>query len=370
MDNNSQAFFALLKAGLWEQSVCLIPYTPLDFDALYKLADDQSVVGIIAAGLEHVEDRKVLKQEALPFLKKVFSLESRNAEMNAFINKTLEKMRDWGIHPLLVKGQGVAQCYERPLWRASGDIDYFFDSENYEKAKSFFSEEANSLETEGKHNKHKGMTIGPWTIELHGTLRTGLSSRVDRVIDTVQNDTFYNEEVRTWRNGDVDVFLPSPSNDAIFIFTHFLMHFYKGGIGLRQICDWCRLLWTYRETIDKSLLEKRLKAMRLVSELKAFASFSVDSLGMPVDAMPLYDPSPKWKRKASRIQDFILKVGNFGKKRDLSYYKKYPYLIRKCISLGMRIGDLCRHSVIFPLDSFRFFPIIVFNGLRSAARGE
>ena len=367
---NVDVFFALLRAGLWEQSVRLLPFEPIDFEALYQMADDQSVVGLVAAGLEHVEDRKVTKPEAVSFLKKVFSLESRNASMNAFIEKKVLVMRQHGIYALLVKGQGIAQCYERPQWRSSGDIDFFFDEENYAKAKSFYSQEVKVTEPEGVNNKHLGMTIDSWTVELHGTLRSGLSARVDRGIDLIQADTFMNGHVRTWRNGDTDVFIPSPDNDVVFIFTHFLKHFYKGGIGLRQVCDWCRLLWTYRDTIDSTLLEDRLKQMRLMSEWKAFAAFAVDSLGMPVDAMPLYNPNHPWSRKASRIQSFILKVGNFGFNRDMSYFQKYPYLIRKMISFVRRCGDLFRHMRIFPLDSMRFFTSIVFQGVKSAARGE
>ena len=110
--------------------------------------------------------------------------------------------------------------------------------------------------------------------------------------------------------------------------------------------------------------------MGLVSEWHAFAAFAVDSLGMPAEAMPLYDASDRWSRKARRIRAFILKVGNFGHNRDQSYYSRYPFLVRKAISMGRRCGDLVRHTLIFPLDSLRFFPSIVFNGLRNAARGE
>ena len=39
-------------------------------------------------------------------------------------------------------------------------------------------------------------------------------------------------------------------------------------------------------------------------------------------------------------------------------------------SMFRRIGDLINHARIFPLDSLRFFPNIMFNGLRSAMRGE
>lgn len=363
-------FFALLRAGLWEQSVRLLPFEPIDFDAVYQLADDQSVVGLIAAGLEHVVDRKVTKPEAVSFLKKVFTIESRNASMNAFIEEKVLEMRRHGIYALLVKGQGIAQCYVRPQWRSSGDIDFFFDGENYAKAKSFYSKKVEFSEPEGAYSKHLGMTIDSWTFELHGTLRGGLSTRVDKVIDNIQADTFMNGHVRTWHNGDTDVFIPSPDNDIIFIFTHFLKHFYKGGIGLRQICDWCRLLWTYRDSIDRPLLENRLKQMRLMSEWRAFAAFAVDSLGMSAEAMPLHDPNLRWSRKASLIRFFILEVGNFGHNRDMSYYHKYPYLVRKTVSFGRRCGDLFRHMFIFPMDSLRFFPSIVFRGISSAARGE
>ena len=244
------------------------------------------------------------------------------------------------------------------------------DAESYEKGKSFFQEEYGVSIKEELFTKHIGMTIDSWTVELHGTLRCGLSSRIDRIIDNIQAETFEKGNARTWRDGDTDIFLPGPDNDIIFVFTHFLKHFYKGGIGLRQICDWCRLLWTYRESIDKKRLEHRLKAMGLMSEWRAFAAFAVDSLGMPKEAMPLYDSSAQWARKACRIQSFILEVGNFGHNRDMSYYQKYPYVVRKAISFGQRCRDLVRHARIFPMDSLRFFPGIVWNGVRSVARGE
>ncbi len=156
----------------------------------------------------------------------------------------------------------------------------------------------------------------------------------------------------------------------LLFFTHFLKHFYKGGLGLRQICDWCRLLWTFREEIDEGLLEARLQSMGLVSEWKAFGAFAVEYLGMPIDAMPLYDGGAKWKSKASRIRSFIMEVGNMGHNRDWSYMRRYPYLVRKFVSFWRRSVDSLHHALIFPLDSLRFFPRIVLYGVRSVARGE
>lgn len=337
---------------------------------MMKLAEEQSVVGLVAAGIEHVTDVKLQKREVLPFIQRAVALETKNQAMNQFIGSTVENMREFGIHTMLLKGQGVAQCYERPLWRACGDVDFFLSDEDYEKAKAFLTPLATAVETEYKSSKHLGMTIAPWTVELHGSLRMGLTRRINSVLDDIKRDTFSGGKVRLWDNDGTQVSLLSPENDVVYVFVHLFNHFYKGGLGLRQICDWCRLLWTFRETLDVNMVGSLIEQMGLVSEWKAFGALAVDYLGMPVEAMLVYDNASKWKRKAERIKSFVMTVGNMGHNRDMSYYSRYPYLIRKIISFSQRVGDLIRHSRIFPLDSLTFFPGILLNGLRSTARGE
>jgi len=368
MNKNEQAFFALVRAGLWEEDVQLLPYGDVDWDEVYRLAQEQSVLGLVAAGLEHVTDVKAPKMVSLQFVGDALVLEEHNKAMNDFIASLVDKMRAAGIYTLLVKGQGVAQCYERPLWRSCGDVDYLLDAENYEKAKEFMTPLASSLDPE--RGKHLGMTIDSWVVELHGYLFSWLSTRVDNVIQDVQDNTFLRDGVRVWNNNGVDVYLPNPDNDVIFIFTHFMKHFYKGGLGLRQICDWCRLLWTYRASLDLRVLESRIKQMRLMTEWKAFAAFAVDYLGMPIEAMPLYSEEGCWKRKAKRICSFVMAVGNMGHNRDMSYYSSKPYIVRKIISMNQRVSDIISHAFIFPLDSIKSIPKMLFEGVKSAARGE
>ena len=352
--NTINAFFALLGAGLWERSVRLLPFEPIDFSAVYDLAEEQSVEGLIAAGLEHVEDRKVVKQEALPFMKKVFSLENRNKAMNLFIGGLVEKMRKAGIYALLIKGQGVAQCYSRPQWRSVGDVDFFLDKDNYYKAKAFLIPLADSVEKEDTPRLHLGMKIDPWLVELHGTMHTKISRRIDIVIDKVQNDVFEGGNVRVWRNEDVDVFIPSPDNDLIIVFTHFLKHFYVGGIGLRQICDWCRLLWVFRDEIDRNLLAKRLSEMGLMKEWRTFAAFAVDYIGMPDFAMPFYSDSRSSHRKSAKLSTIILETGSFGHYKE-SYRSRYPRFIEYAITFWRRMGEFIRLSTIFPNNAPKFF---------------
>lgn len=350
---SQQAFLALLRAGLWEQGVRLSQLGNINYTTINKLAEEQSVKGLVAAGLEHVGDAKVPKEDALQFAGEVMQLEQRNTAMNKYIGVIVDKLRAADIYTLLVKGQGIAQCYERPLWRACGDIDLFLSEDNYKKAADLLIPIATSVDEEDDYNQHLSMTIAPWVVELHGTLRSRLWGRLDKALDDVQRAVFYDGKVRSWMNGHTQVYLPNADEDVVFVFSHILQHFYKEGIGLRQICDWCRLLWTFRDIIDRKLLEKRLWRMGVMTEWKSFAALAVDYLGMPVEAMPYYSDSRKWSRKARKIMSFIFETGNFGHNRDYSYYKKYPFIVFKAISFWRHIKDFGRYFVIFPLDAIK-----------------
>lgn len=368
-DNNQQAFFALVRAGLWEKDVQLLPYGDIDFNEIYRLAEEQSVIGLVAAGLEHVLDIKVPKGIKLQFVGDALVLEKRNKAMNDFIADIVNKMRAEGIHSLLVKGQGVAQCYERPLWRTCGDVDFFLSDENYEKAKEMLIPLASEIEKESKYSKHLGVTIDSWVVELHGSLRMGMPLKINRELDAIKWETFNEGYVSSWANGRTQITLLSHENDVVYVFTHFFNHFYKGGIGLRQICDWSRLVWVHRNNLDLKKIEKHIMAMGLMTEWKAFGAFAVLYLGVPKEVMPFINDNAN-KKKAERIKDFVIMSGNFGHNRDMSYMNKYPYLIRKIKSFGRRLGDLLNHASIFPLDTIKFAPGFLYHGLRSAVKGE
>ena len=360
LSDNQKAFLALVGAGLWEKEVRLLPYDEVDFEKVLQLAFDQSVVGLVTAGLKHVTDVVFPQEMMLQFIGHTIQLESHNNLMNQFIAVLANKMRQTGIYTILVKGQGVAQCYEHPLWRSCGDVDLFLNDANYIKAKEFLIPLATSVGKEGVREKHLGMTIDSWAVELHGRLYGGLSPRIEKELDDVYQDTFYRGNVRIWENGNVPVFLLSAENDAFYVFTHFLQHFFKGGVGLRQICDWCRLLWTFRDKLELQSLRLRIQRAGLMSEWKAFSAFAVEYLGMPIEAIPFYSAESRWKHKADKICSFILKVGNFGHNRDMSYYYCKPYIVRKAISFNRRCNDLFRHAQIFPLDSI-YLPFYIYK---------
>lgn len=226
LDNNQQAFFALVRAGLWETEVQLAPFEKIDYQEVYSLAEEQSVIGLVTTGIEHVKDVKIPQELVLQFIGISLQLEQQNKALNDFIVWLIETLRKKDVYTLLVKGQGIAQCYEKPLWRASGDVDLLLSEDNYQRAKKVLIPLADNVEQEYKTFKHIGMTMkGDFVVELHGTLHSRLSRRVDNVVDEAQKDVSSGGNVRSWNNNGTAFFLPSPDNDVIFIFTHILHHF-------------------------------------------------------------------------------------------------------------------------------------------------
>lgn len=365
MDNNILAFFELVRAGLWAKEARLSQFNNINYANILQLAEEQSVVGLVTAGLEHIDVRgqkedvrcRPSQDMMLQFVGETLQIEQQNKDMNAYLARLIERLRKEDVYAVLVKGQGTAQCYEKPLWRSSGDIDLLLSDTNYEKAKQTLMPLAVSVDKEYTSFKHLGMTMeGGFVVELHGTMHSRLSKRVDNVVDIAQRDIFFGGNVRSWQNGSTTVFLPAPNHDVIFVFTHILHHYYIEGIGLRQISDWCRLLYTYKESLNHGLLESRIKKAGLMSEWKAFAALAVNWLGMPAESMPLYSPEKKWSRKAERIVEFVLECGNFGHNRQAA--------AGKISSAWYKMQDFARHSCVFPRDSVKFFFHFLGDGIK------
>ena len=352
-DNNTRAFLALVKAGLWEKEIRLLPFGKIDLNEIYRISEEQSVVGVVAVGLEHVTDVKASQEVLMKFIGSTLRIEKWSRSMNEFIPTLFRLLKDKDVKALLVKGQGVAQCYDQPLRRSAGDIDLLLDAENYERAKELLFPQADDVESEDRFSKHQALKLHGFVVELHGRMPFALSRRVDKVIDEVLEDAVKKGGVDTWRSDGVDVLIPNPDNHLFLVFTHFLHHFFIEGVGLRQISDWCRMLWRYREDLDIKLLESRIRRAGLLTEWKAFAALAVDFLGMPIEAMPFYDE--RYSAKGHQILKRVISSGNMGHNRDMSYRTRYKGATYKIVATWRRFLDFVYLFPIFPGDSPRFF---------------
>ena len=125
-DKKYRLFLALLKAGLWDETNANLSFdNDVDWNEIYRLAEEQSVIGLIAEGIETVQGEWlrvhgspfVPQTVALQFVGQTLQIEQRNKTMNAFLAQLVKQLRKEDVYALLVKGQGVAQCYKKPCWR-------------------------------------------------------------------------------------------------------------------------------------------------------------------------------------------------------------------------------------------------------------
>ena len=367
---NVRAFLALTSAGLFggdgfSYSVpgtdpSSIDWKAVHWDAVMQLAKEQALVGIVASAfdaggsavsflgceLQEVMDRDHRKA----FAKKVYSIEQRNQKMDESVAKLFNYLERNGLHPVLLKGQGIARSYANPHRRSPGDIDILLPGEEYAQAKNLLKEKARKIMDEGLYEKQQQMFIADCIVELHGTMRVTLSKKIDSFLDRLMDRMFSDGSFSFFTSNGSDILMPLPQINAVYVFCHILEHLFHSGIGLRQVCDLCRILLVHRDEIDREKLHSDISSLGLMDEWKTLASLMVNYLGVRAEDVACYERSSKWSLKSKRLLAYILSTGNMGKNRDLSYRKKYPYLIKKTVSLWLILRNALRLGSIFPKD--------------------
>lgn len=364
-DLNVRAFLTLAAEGLFggdrKVSPSTIDWKAVDWDVVMEIAREQTLLGIVASAIDGersdssvlgFELQKVLDRAQRKTLAKIiYSIERHNMKMNRFVSKLFGYLMTNELNPVLLKGQGVAQSYSYPQRRNSGDIDILFYGDEYEVAKKILSSKASKVMDEDLEEKHLQMFIGSFIVELHGSLRISLGKKFDAELDRLYERMFADNRLRTVSFDGTQVSLLEINTDVLYVFCHILHHFFSRGTGLRQVCDLCRLLYFYRNEIDRGWLQAELQNLGFLTEWKAFGALAVDYLTMPPDTYPFYERDAKWSRKAKRIMAYILSTGNMGKNRDLTYKKKLPYLLKKTVTVWYIISNALRLGSIFPKDT-------------------
>lgn len=71
----------------------------VDWEGVYQLAEEQSVIGVVLAGIEH-SNIKPPQELLLQWIGEVQLLEQQNKAMNRFIASIVDQMRDADIYTL------------------------------------------------------------------------------------------------------------------------------------------------------------------------------------------------------------------------------------------------------------------------------
>ena len=233
-------FFELIRSGLWGAKADASLFEGgADWNALARIASMQSLSCIFADGAGTLPKALLPPAEIARKLYVVTEGTRRaNLQLNAVLGELESMLRSEGIEGILLKGQGVARNYLVPEHRMCGDIDLYTGRDyrrSCELVRNFGEQEGREDESEKHfHFKRRGCTI-----EIHRYV-------------TVSPDPFKNRRLQAWADsqlgdpsklrpseiGGTTINLPPVSFDSVFLLHHIAGHLIKGGIGLRQLCDW------------------------------------------------------------------------------------------------------------------------------------
>ena len=260
LSTEHKALFSLLRAGLWEREpddLSPFPLTDAQWWEVYRMSVRQTVAGIVFRGLHHLPE-EYLPADALMihWVAKADRIERKNRRMDAALRLLLQRMGREGLHPLLLKGQGVAALYEHPLLRECGDIDLCFPSEKEEREAAELVRRA-GCRTERRPDgsvcySWQGVEVEHHTrlFDLYNPLLGGYLSAL------VVKHGF--TDIRTEDGASLPV--PSPLPNLLSLNVHLLKHIMGHGVGLRQFCG-ARLPRPARELLPRGA-GSRLQAYR------------------------------------------------------------------------------------------------------------
>lgn len=343
-------FFQLVQAGLWGTTAEATLFDEqTDWKRLYQVSRTQAMLGIVFDGIQTLPSSKQPPRNIyLQWCNVVIQIEETNRLLNKELANVYSLLRQNGVDPILLKGQGVAQNYLNPLHRHCGDIDFYVGQKDYNKANQLLSQEG----TRGGEElyKHADFNWHGVIIENHRIL-TELSDPVsNRRLQTEIKRWHGSTECRKRKIGEVEVTLAPLPFDTAYVLIHAVQHFLNEGIGLRQVCDWACMLHAQNQLPGKEETAKLLKEFGMEQAARAFGVIAVLYLGLQPEALPI-----AYGKQDLSIGNWLLndiwQGGNFGKyssqiqKRPKGYWEGKWYTFTRILARSRKLKALAPAEV-------------------------
>ena len=312
-----ELLLALLRAQLWLKPVddIVLPSSLDEWDELINLGYKQTVICFIAkACLRHPDASNIpsdIKEEFEAVLEENKRIHEHH---NAVLIELITKFEEQGLHPILLKGQGIAQMYPEPELRQCGDIDLFFVSEEYEAAKSYIQSIEDSIENrQAEKFHHFESKYKDIIVEIHRhTSEIPNPFANKRYLRFEECEMKHSLEIKIEGH---NISIPSPLFNLVSVFVHMWNHFENKGVSLRQMCDVMMMLSFYNGIIPHKDLNCAIRRLSFSLPWQVSNCVFKERLGL-LPCNSSFDDEIKYR--ASAMLKIIFNDGafNFGKNKD------------------------------------------------------
>lgn len=280
---------------------------------LFKFAKEQRLAGLFYSGMQKLPaEFKPPQKLALRWTVEAESIRGRNAKVNEAAAALTQKFNEVGCRAFMLKGPANALYYPEPHLRQPGDIDFFIAGGKELVLNKI--REASLPEVFHLSSHHASFMYDGVEVEVHFVATEAYSPWKNAALQK-----FLNEELAATVDSLADVqkldssllpqgfLVPSMAYALAMQLSHIKQHFFKGGVGLRQLIDYNQLLLN-SATNDRQKVASYLQACGL----KKMASAVVWVLQQTLHLDEKYFLCAPDSRRGKKLLNVILTGGNFG----------------------------------------------------------
>lgn len=303
-----EAFFSLLRAGLWNtvpDRTSLFPLSSKQWEVIYKTAVNQTVVAVVYDGILNLPEALFPPEsQLLKWVVYTDRIESASKSADRVVIELTEYFTDAGLHPIVLKGQGVAQLYDRPNHRECGDIDlYFLTVKERQQAEALLKAKG----VDFIYNPDNSISYS-WEgiqIEQHDHILDILSplrkAGVKKIVEECGFDSVSLCNGKSFK-------APSKLLNLLLLNLHAMKHAFGLGIGLRQICDIAMAYRAAYQLASPPMVKDLYKRSCIWRWAQIVHPMLIDRIGLPAKMLPFEGPI----RKYDDLFAIIMEGGNFG----------------------------------------------------------
>lgn len=310
-------FFELLQVALGNRERLSRTPSAAEWADMYAVSEQQAVTGILLHGIERLKnlnaDLNLNQRSLLQWIGVGQMIEQRNHLLDERCKELLSNLTSAGLHPTILKGQGVAQYYSTALQRLRqpGDIDVYV-SDGREIAIAY----AKSIGQKDINWDYKHLHLRVWDdteVEVHYHVEVLLNLWKNKRLQK----WFKENEVLLYFN-NTDLVTPTIEMNLFYILLHIYRHFFTEGVGLRQLIDYYFVLVAANGTLPQYVGGKSLEHV-----LKSFGMWRF-TRGVMWIMQEIFALDRKYmyceplEKEGRFIMDIVLDGGNFGHKNSFN----------------------------------------------------
>ena len=232
-------FFELLQVAIGNIECLSHSPSPPEWEQMYTLAKEQSLLAICFDGIEHLPDYQLPNKLLLMnWLGATIYIRNVNKKVNKQCIELQQRLNEDGFSNCILKGQGVAQYYPEYLkmLRQSGDIDIWVKG-GMRKVLSYANNIFGNVEFD-YINAHLPY-FEDTEVEVHWRLTQMHNLWKNRLLQkwVAENEYSLLSETVVLSSGDI-LTVPSLELNLFYLLLHIYNHEFSEGIGLRQLMDY------------------------------------------------------------------------------------------------------------------------------------